>query len=111
MTVTVYWATWRETNYTQTTSRNGLGLFICHSIVQSLHGTIEVKSEEGRFAEFIVRLPHLEAEEEEAEPENEEPETVPVLSSPIDETGLRELFLRRINPVSWWWTIIRILSG
>ena len=75
-------------NYTQTTSRNGLGLFICHSIVQSLHGTIEVKSEEGRFAEFIVRLPHLEAEEEEAEPENEEPETVPVLSSPIDETGL-----------------------
>lgn len=75
-------------NYTQTTSRNGLGLFICHSIVQSLHGTIDVKSEEGRFAEFIVRLPHLEAEEEEAEPENEEPETVPVLSSPIDETGL-----------------------
>ena len=75
-------------NYTQTTSRNGLGLFICHSIVQSLHGTIEVKSEEGRFAEFIVRLPHLEAEEEEAEPESEEPETVPVLSSPIDETGL-----------------------
>ena len=75
-------------NYTQTTSRNGLGLFICHSSVQSLHGTIEVKSEEGRFAEFIVRLPHLEAEEEEAEPENEEPETVPVLSSPIDETGL-----------------------
>lgn len=75
-------------NYTQTTSRNGLGLFICHSIVQSLHGTIEVKSEEGRFAEFIVRLPHLEVEEEEAEPENEEPETVPVLSSPIDETGL-----------------------
>lgn len=75
-------------NYTQTTSRNGLGLFICHSIVQSLHGTIEVKSEEGRFAEFIVRLPHLEAEEEEAEQENEEPETVPVLSSPIDETGL-----------------------
>ncbi|WP_303228299.1 response regulator, partial [Parabacteroides goldsteinii] len=75
-------------NYTQTTSRNGLGLFICHSIVQSLHGTIEVKSEEGRFAEFIVRLPHLEAEEEEAEPENEEPEAVPVLSSPIDETGL-----------------------
>ncbi len=75
-------------NYTQTTSRNGLGLFICHSIVQSLHGTIEVRSEEGRFAEFIVRLPHLEAEEEEAEPENGEPETVPVLSSPIDETGL-----------------------
>ena len=75
-------------NYTQTTSRNGLGLFICHSIVQSLHGTIEVKSEEGRFAEFIVRLPHLESEEEEADPENEEPETVPVLSSPIDETGL-----------------------
>lgn len=50
-------------NYTQTTSRNGLGLFICHSIVQALHGEIEVRSEEGRFAEFIVRLPYLEADE------------------------------------------------
>ena len=48
--------------YTQTTSRNGLGLFICHSMVESLQGQIEVNSEVGKFAEFIVTLPYLEAE-------------------------------------------------
>lgn len=62
-------------SYTKTTSRTGLGLFICHSIVQSLHGNIEVKSEEGRFVEFIVRLPQLEAEEDEVVKEKEEKES------------------------------------
>ena len=41
------------------TARHGLGLFICHSLVHALHGQIEVKSEEGAYAEFIVRLPKL----------------------------------------------------
>lgn len=68
--------------YTQTTSRNGLGLFICHSIVQSLQGKIEVKSEEGKFAEFIVRLPYLEINEEEPMPAKEEPDAPVLLSSP-----------------------------
>lgn len=78
-------------SYTQTTARNGLGLFICHSIVQSLHGTIEVKSEEGRFAEFIVRLPHLEAEETSSLPENEEAEA-PLLEAALpEETDLPEV--------------------
>ncbi|RHJ82335.1 hybrid sensor histidine kinase/response regulator transcription factor [Parabacteroides sp. AM08-6] len=54
-----------ENAYTQTTSRNGLGLFICHSMVQSLQGEIEVKSEFGKYAEFIVTLPYLETEETE----------------------------------------------
>lgn len=43
-------------------SRNGLGLFICYSLVQSLQGEIKVSSEEGQFAEFTVVLPRLEAE-------------------------------------------------
>ena len=69
-------------NYTQMTSRNGLGLFICHSMVQSLRGTIEVKSEEGKFAEFIVRLPHLEVDEDGTVEDNEEPDTCILATSP-----------------------------
>lgn len=45
------------------TSRNGLGLFICHSMAQLLRGEIKVESKEGESAEFIVTLPYLEAEE------------------------------------------------
>ena len=48
------------------TARHGLGLFICHSLVHALHGQIEVKSEEGAYAEFIVRLPKLALTQEEA---------------------------------------------
>ena len=69
-------------NYTQMTSRNGLGLFICHSMVQSLRGTIEVKSEEGKFAEFIVRLPYLEVDEDDMVEENEEPDACILPTSP-----------------------------
>ncbi len=38
-------------------SRNGLGLAICKSMVDMLGGSIEVKSEVGKYAEFIVKLP------------------------------------------------------
>lgn len=69
-------------NYTRMTSRNGLGLFICHSMVQSLHGTIEVKSEEGRFAEFTVRLPYLEPDEDAVVPDREVAELPLSTSSP-----------------------------
>lgn len=41
-------------------SRNGLGMAICHSMVELLEGEIEIKSEIGKYAEFIVRLPKLE---------------------------------------------------
>lgn len=34
------------------TSRNGLGLFICHSMVQLLRGEINVESKEGESAGF-----------------------------------------------------------
>lgn len=45
--------------YSQMTSRNGIGLSICHSMVKLLQGEIKVKSEIDRFAEFIVALPML----------------------------------------------------
>lgn len=41
----------------QNTTRNGLGLFICHSLVQSLGGKIDIESEVGQYAEFTVTLP------------------------------------------------------
>ncbi len=40
-------------------SRNGLGLAICKSMVELLDGEIEIKSEVGEYAEFIVKLPAL----------------------------------------------------
>ena len=61
------------------TSRHGLGLFICHSLVQALSGQIEVRSEEGTYAEFIVQLPRLAGAHEEAmanQPVQEEEQTV-----------------------------------
>lgn len=42
------------------TSRHGLGLFICKSMVKALNGEIEVESTIGEYVEFIVRLPLLE---------------------------------------------------
>lgn len=47
--------------YSQMTSRNGIGLSICHSMVKLLQGEIEVKSEVNQYAEFIVQLPLLKA--------------------------------------------------
>ncbi len=43
-------------------ARNGLGLAICHSIVKLLGGKIEIDSEVGQFACFIVTLPRLQAD-------------------------------------------------
>ena len=42
-------------NYTQMTSRNGLGLFICHSMVQLLRGEINVESKEGNLPDLSLR--------------------------------------------------------
>lgn len=46
-------------------SRNGLGLSICKSMVDLLEGDITVESEPGKYAEFIVRLPALGLSEDE----------------------------------------------
>ena len=40
-------------------SRNGLGMAICHSMVEMLHGNIAIESEVGKYADFIVSLPAL----------------------------------------------------
>lgn len=40
--------------------RNGLGMAICHSMTELLRGRIEIESEVGEYAEFIVTLPPME---------------------------------------------------
>ena len=57
-------------------SRNGLGLAICHSMVDLLDGRIDIESEKGKYAEFIVELPPLDI------PEPEPLETPAVKSEP-----------------------------
>lgn len=75
-------------NYTQMTSRNGLGLFICHSMVQLLRGEINVESKEGESAGFIVTLPYLEVEEMDLDEQADEevPVAQPVVSAVAAET-------------------------
>ena len=75
---------WDGNNYTQMTSRNGLGLFICHSMVQLLRGEINVESKEGESAGFIVTLPYLEVEEMDLDEQADE--EVPVAQPVAAET-------------------------
>ena len=82
-------------NYTQMTSRNGLGLFICHSMVQLLRGEIRVASKEGESAEFIVTLPYLEAEETDLD--EQDGEKVPVVQPVSAATAETEVNIG--NPV------------
>ncbi len=46
-------------SYSRKTTRNGIGLFICNSMVQLLQGRIEVNSKVNEFTEFTVYLPLL----------------------------------------------------
>ena len=82
-------------NYTQMTSRNGLGLFICHSMVQLLRGEIRVASKEGESAGFIVTLPYLEAEETDLDEQDDE--KVPVVQPVSAATAETEVNIG--NPV------------
>lgn len=68
--------------YTDSTSRNGLGLFICRGLVQALGGEISVSSEAGRYAEFTVRLPFRDVTVDDAGavPVQKPAEIVPALS-------------------------------
>lgn len=74
--------------YTDSASRNGLGLFICHGLVEALGGKISVRSEVGAFTEFTVTLPAREAEA----PEKEEAALTPRASEP-DRLGEKPLVL------------------
>lgn len=48
-----------EENASKILSRNGLGMAICHSSVSQLNGKIEINSEVGEYAEFVVSLSML----------------------------------------------------
>lgn len=78
-------------------SRNGLGLAICKSMVALLDGEIEVESEAGKYAEFIVRLPACEATAAESAPKQwtetppasggETPTVSPPVPAPLIDTS------------------------
>jgi len=53
-------------------SRNGLGLSICKSLITSLKGNIDVKSEFGKYAEFAVFLPIYDNEKDVLSADNTE---------------------------------------
>lgn len=50
----------KENSIKGLSSRNGLGLAICQSVVELLQGSIEVESEVNQYVQFIVNLPQLE---------------------------------------------------
>jgi signal transduction histidine kinase/DNA-binding response OmpR family regulator/ligand-binding sensor domain-containing protein len=52
----------KENSIKGLSSRNGLGLAICHSMTRMLQGHIRVESEVDRYARFIVTLPFLETD-------------------------------------------------
>lgn len=72
--------------------RNGLGMAICHSMVDLLQGHIEIDSEVGQYAEFIVTLPYLEVNVV-SEPQQEE-------KVAEEHTALPEISLETAKPVS-----------
>lgn len=86
--------------------RTGLGLFICFNLVQLLKGYIDIESEEGQYAEFIVSLP-AQPLEESALPEELEPEETPV---PAD-TKQKELILVVDDHKDITWMISDVLSS
>lgn len=57
----------KENSIKGLSSRNGLGLAICHSMTELLQGTIEVESEINQYAQFNVMLPLLETTDESGE--------------------------------------------
>ena len=52
----------KENSIKSMSSRNGLGLAICQSMVKLLQGEIRIESQVNKYAEFIVELPMREAD-------------------------------------------------
>ena len=73
-----------SSRYSQRTSRNGIGLSICHSMVQLLQGEIKVHSKVNEFTEFIVSLPMLETTLQGTDEVSEPLEQVILTSEDID---------------------------
>ncbi|WP_455960923.1 hybrid sensor histidine kinase/response regulator transcription factor [Bacteroides bouchesdurhonensis] len=61
----------KENSIKGLSSRNGLGLAICQSMVKLLQGEIQIESEVDKYAEFIVTLPLLEISLSTSEKEEE----------------------------------------
>lgn len=51
-------------------ARNGLGMAICYTMIKQLEGNIEIESEVGSFASFIVTLPQLKVDTAPSETDN-----------------------------------------
>lgn len=72
--------------YTDMTSRNGLGLSICHGMTDLLDGNISVRSVVGEYAEFEVSLPELQVDDD-----NNEESTVMSAISAIQQPQISDL--------------------
>ncbi|MDR1089754.1 MAG: response regulator [Prevotella sp.] len=97
-------------SYSLMTSRHGLGLSICHDIVESLDGNISVRSEVGKFAEFMVVLPVLPvtASEQDRDGKSIDPENEELL---IEVAGEKQTVLIVDDNKDIVWLISDILSG
>lgn len=61
----------RQLSNSRTHTGMGIGLSICHKIVERYNGTITVKSPPGEGAEFIITLPSCQCFEEDVSPSSE----------------------------------------
>jgi signal transduction histidine kinase/DNA-binding response OmpR family regulator/ligand-binding sensor domain-containing protein len=88
----------KENNIKGLSSRNGLGLAICHSSTELLGGTIRVESEVNKFACFIVTLPYTVAKQE-----TENHQDIPIPYWKLNEGMVREQAISNketTNPIS-----------
>lgn len=68
-------------------SRNGLGMAICHSMTELLGGSIAIESTVGEYAEFIVTLPQRELSAEPKAHAPSAPQKANLLPSPSSATA------------------------
>ncbi|MFC4673301.1 two-component regulator propeller domain-containing protein [Dysgonomonas termitidis] len=97
-------------SYSTMTSRHGLGLSICYDIVESLGGNISVRSEVGKFAEFMVVLPALQVTGE-GQPAGDEDSLPSEFELLRQSTGAGQTILIVDDNKDIVWLISDILSG
>ncbi len=69
-------------------ARNGLGMAICHSMVEILEGNIEIESVVGKYASFIVTLPALEPDEDTPAEHTATPAAIAVPEIPVSSQSI-----------------------